>query len=237
MKVSIIIPTLNEAENIERLIDRLEYYGGEHLQEIIVVDGGSEDETCYLAKGRGARVLKSPRKGRAAQMNYGVQHSSGDVLYFVHGDTLPPKSYMSDIEGALREEFISGIFRFRFESDRWVLKVNSWFTRFDQLWCRGGDQSIFVTREVFEDLGGYRDDYVIMEDYDFIIRTRKNYPFKIIQKDTVVSARKYETNGYFRVQTANLIVFNMYRLGFSQERLVNTYYRLLNYRYGRQPYK
>ncbi len=237
MKVSIIIPTLNEAENIVRLIERLQRYGEDRLHEIIVVDGGSTDDTCQLARESGARVLQSSTKGRARQMNYGADRSTGNILYFVHGDTLPPKSYMSDIFQALQEGYQSGIFRFKFDSDRWILKINSWFTRFDRLWCRGGDQSIFVTRTTFEDLNGYRDDYLIMEDYDFMIRLRKKYPFKIIQKDTLVSARKYETNGYLRVQVANFITFNMYRLGYSQEKMINTYYRMLNYRYGKEPYR
>ncbi len=230
MKVSIIIPTLNEAENISRLVKRLFEYGGAHAHEVIVVDGGSTDDTCELAKASGARVLRSP-KGRSIQMNYGVDHSTGDILYFVHGDTLPPSTYMEDIFQALKEGYESGIFRFKFDSDRWILKINSWFTRFDQLWCRGGDQSIFVTRSAFEDLGGYDKDHIIMEEYDFMIRLRKKYPFKIIQKDTLVSARKYDNNSYLSVQIANFVVFNMYRLGYSQEKIIRMYCRLLNYRY------
>lgn len=227
MKVSIIIPTLNEAENIERLIERLNQGGNGQIQDLIVVDAGSEDGTCQLARQAGARVLAAPQRGRSRQMNHGAEQSSGELLYFVHGDTLPPLSYMEDIQQAVKEEYPIGGFRFRFESERLILKINSFFTRFDFLWCRGGDQSLFVTRTLFEELNGYRDDYIIMEEYDFMIRARKQYPFKIIPKSVLVSARKYENNGYIRVQLANLIVFNMFRLGYSPQKMRDTYRHLL----------
>jgi len=95
------------------------------------------------------------------------------------------------------------------------------------MWCRGGDQTLFVTRQLFDELGGYDTHFRIMEEYDFIKRARQENPFKIIPKPVLVSARKYEHNGYLRVQIANLTVFNMYRLGCSQETLVNTYRNLL----------
>ncbi len=230
MKVSIIIPTLNEAENISRVIERLTKRTNGLLSDLIVVDGGSEDQTAAIAAKAGARVIQTP-PGRALQMNRGVEQTSGELLYFVHGDTLPPEDCIDKIVQAVAEGYPVGCFRFRFDSDSWMLKMNAYFTRFNQIWCRGGDQSLFITREAFNALGGYRDDYRIMEDYDLIIRARKQYPFKVIPDDVLVSARKYETNSYLRVQAANFIVFNMFRLGYSQEAMARTYKRLLNYRY------
>jgi|APTNR8051073442_1049403.scaffolds.fasta_scaffold11260_3 rSAM/selenodomain-associated transferase 2 len=230
MKVSIIIPTLNEAENIERVIERLKAGSNGLLSDLIVVDGGSEDQTTSLAAKAGAKVFQTP-PGRALQMNHGVAQSSGELLYFVHGDTLPPEDYLDKILQAVAAGYPVGCFRFRFNSDRWILKLNAYFTRFNQIWCRGGDQSLFITREAFDALNGYRSDYRIMEDYDLIIRAQKKYRFMVIQDDVIVSARKYETNSYLRVQAANFVVFNMFRLGYSQDRMAKTYKRLLNYRY------
>ena len=230
MKVSIIIPTLNEAENIERVIERLKTGGNGLIADLLVVDGGSEDQTVSIAAKAGARVIQT-LPGRALQMNHGVEHSTGDLLYFVHGDTLPPVDYLDKILQGVAEGYPVGCFRFRFDSDSRLLKLNAYFTRFNQIWCRGGDQSLFITRQAFNALGGYRNDYRIMEDYDLIIRARKQYPFKVIPDDVIVSARKYQTNSYLRVQFANFIVFNMFRLGYSQERMAKTYKRLLNYRY------
>jgi len=110
------------------------------------------------------------------------------------------------------------------------LKVNAYFTRFDTIMCRGGDQTLYVRRSIFESLGGFDESYIIMEDYDFIIRLRKRYSFKIIQKDIMVSARKYETNSWFRVQIANLCVFIMFFFRRSPREMKQIYKILLTYR-------
>jgi len=230
MKTSVIIPTLNEADNIEQLVHRLLEGGGQYLTEVIVVDCGSSDETQDLAKAAGAKVIVSECKSRAVQMNIGAKEATGELLYFVHGDTLPPKNYMQDIQKAIGEGFPMGCFRFRFNSDRAILKFNNYMTRFNRTFVRGGDQSLFVTREIFEEFGGYREDYIIMEEYDLIEKAQKKYPFKIIPNEILVSARKYHTNGYLKVQLANATVFTMYRLGFPQERLKKTYSKMLDYR-------
>ncbi len=230
MTISIIIPTWNEAENIGPLIRHLQQYADDRLFEIIVSDGGSTDDTLDIVRRTGATALRSPQAGRACQMNYGAAQSKGEILYFVHADTQPPGSYLDDILKAVGEGHPMGSYQSCFDTTHPLLRINAWFTRFDFAWCRGGDQSIFITRRLFEELDGYREDYRIMEEYDLIRRARKSHPFRILPKATLISARKYEENSYFRVQVANLIVFNMFRLGFSQERMVRTYSRLLKYR-------
>lgn len=230
MTVSSIIPALNEAEEIGKVVTHLCENADHRLVDLLVVDGGSTDDTTGAAEAAGATVLAAPQKGRSRQMNYGVRQSRGEVLYFVHADTLPPATYLDDIAAARAEGYPIGSYQSVYDTDHRLLKINAYFTRFDFMWCRGGDQSIYVDRTVFEAFGGYREDYHIMEEYDFMQRVRKEHPFKIMPKATLISARKYEENNYMRVQLANLIVFNMYRLGFSQERLANTYCRLLNYR-------
>ena len=231
MQMSIIIPTYNEAKNISRVLKRLREYSTPDLKEIIVIDGESEDDTVQIAKTCGADIACiSPQKGRAAQMNYGVSLASGDVYYFVHADTLPPKSYIMDIHETLEQGYPMGCYRFQFDSASKLLKINAWFTRFDRLMCRGGDQTLFVTRDLFEEMNGYRDDFRIMEEYDFLTRARKVAQFRIIPKDVIVSARKYDNNSYLRVNLANFTVFMMYFMGFSQDRLVKVYKWMLDYR-------
>ncbi|MFK7772762.1 MAG: TIGR04283 family arsenosugar biosynthesis glycosyltransferase [Saprospiraceae bacterium] len=227
MKISIIIPTLNEAENISELISYLLKNGNESLSELLVVDGGSNDGTCRIARDAGAKVIICPSKGRSCQMNEGVKNSTGDILYFVHADTTPPASFMTDIKEAVNEGFPMGCYRFKFDSNKKILKFNAYMTRFDKLYCRGGDQTLFVTRDVFEELDGYRYDFKIMEEYDFMVRARKKYSFKIIPKEVIVSARKYEKRSWFRVMLANSIVFQMFKYGASQDALAKTYQRLL----------
>lgn len=232
MKISVIIPTLNEAPHIGRLIRYLMQHASPLLSEIIVSDGGSTDDTEGCARASGCIFTRSPKRGRAAQMNHGVQFAKGDVLYFIHADALPPETYLTDIQTAIEsEKYVMGCYRFKFDSPSILLKINAFCTRFRALWCRGGDQTLFVTRSIFDELKGYREDFIIMEEYDFIQKAFKNnYLFKIIPKTVLVSARKYEKNSYWQVQWANFTVFNMYLRGASQQKLADTYKQMLNYR-------
>ncbi len=229
-RISIIIPTYQEADNLRALLPFLRTHGGAHLAEIIVSDGGSTDQTLAVAQAAGAVALVSPRRGRGAQLNFGARHARGQLLYFVHADARPPASFATDLYEALAAGYPMGCYRFRFASSRWLLRVNAYFTRFDRLMCRGGDQTLFVTRPLFDHLGGYRDDFLIMEDYDIIVRARRQVPFRIIPENVVVSARKYETNSYLRVNLANLTIFLMYFRGCSQQQMAQTYKKLLNHR-------
>lgn len=227
MKISVIIPTRNEADNIGKLLDWL----GEHPErdrlEVLVVDAESEDETCHIVETKKGGLISSSRKGRAIQMNLGAKHTNGEVLYFVHADALPPETFVADIQAALEAGYSIGCYRFRFDSTRLLLRINSYMTRFDRIWCRGGDQTLFITRALFDELNGYREEMLIMEDYDIIIRARKKNTFRIIPKDVLVSARKYDKNSYLKVQIANLIIFSMFALNYSQEVMMKTYKYLL----------
>lgn len=229
MNVSVIIPTLNEVENIGKLVEFLRQHGDERLLEVIVADGGSNDQTVELAESAGAKTCKNLPRSRAIQMNAGWKKSSGNVLYFVHADALPPRTYLSDIAESLSSGADMGCYRFQFDSDSMILKFNSYMTRFNGLSCRGGDQTLFITREAFKELGGYDQSFEIMEEYDLLIRAKKKFTFTIIPKDVKVSARKYQHNSYLRVNFANFVVFMMFRLGFSSGRIKNAYFRLLRH--------
>ncbi|TKB97725.1 TIGR04283 family arsenosugar biosynthesis glycosyltransferase [Pedobacter cryophilus] len=228
MFISIIIPTYNEAEHIANLILQLQKNNSKDY-EILVVDAGSLDDTQNIAKKSGVQVLESPVKGRSKQMNFAAKHSKGDVLYFVHADTLPPLSFFEDIKQSIAEGFQIGCFRFKFNSDKTMLKLNSYFTRFDRLMCRGGDQSLFITRKLFDELNGYCEQHKVMEDYDIIIRARKKYAFKIIPKNVLVSARKYDYNSYLKVNIANLTAFMMFYAKADHDRIIKVYKKLLNH--------
>lgn len=229
MHLSIIIPTYNEEENILRLLNYLRENSDDRLAEIIVVDGGSLDRTVEIVKEAGFTCMISDKKGRAAQMNYGYRMSKGEVLHFVHADSKPPSSYLDDIQQAIDGGFSAGCYRFRFDSDHLLLKINSYFTRFDRIMCRGGDQTLFITRELFEHLKGFREDFLIMEEYDLIQKIQRIAHFKIIPKNVMVSARKYEKNHYLQVNFANLVVFMMYFLGARQDTMVHAYKSLIHH--------
>lgn len=230
MRLSIIIPTYNEAENIEETILHLQGGLKDKSAEIIVTDGGSEDDTLDKARALGVDTYTSPVKGRAGQMNYGVSQSSGDVFYFVHADSKPPLSFFNDIATAIQQEYNCGGFRFKFDSNRLILIINNFLTHINWIYCRGGDQSIFCTKELFFTVGKFKEDMLIMEDYDFLKKIRRKGNFRLIPKSTLVSARKYYTNSWLRVMRANIKVVSMYRKGASQQELIEAYRNMLNYR-------
>jgi rSAM/selenodomain-associated transferase 2 len=228
--ISVIIPTYNEAATIEKLINHFKANRGDYSIEIIVVDGGSSDGTIALAKAAGAIVFLSPEKGRAAQMNYGASQATGDVYYFVHADSLPPPAFSEDIYTAINEGYSIGRYKTKFDSPRLILKVNAFFTRFDWFMCMGGDQTLFITKELFNITGGFDATLKIMEDFEFSKRARKQGRYKIMNNSTLVSARKYDTNTWWQVQKANYTIVKMYQRGASQEAMVKKYKEMLDYR-------
>ena len=229
MKISVIIPTLNEAENIGKLIKHLKLNAEGMRLEIIVVDGESTDKTVEIAQTFGATVFIAP-KSRAKQMNFGAKNAQGEVLYFVHADCLPPKTYIADIQDAISNGYPIGCFRYKFDSNSFLLKLNAYFNRFSPLWCRGGDETLFVTKEVFNQLGSFDENFCIMEEYALIQKAYKNFRFKIIPKSALVSARKYATNSWIRVQYANFIAFSMFKKNVSPSEIAARYKEILTYR-------
>ncbi|TGD82268.1 TIGR04283 family arsenosugar biosynthesis glycosyltransferase [Hymenobacter wooponensis] len=228
MRLSVIIPTYQEAGTIARLVRELRLYAAHHPVEILVVDAHSPDNTAAVAREAGATVLLAPKPGRAAQMNYGAEHATGDVLYFVHADVSIHPNFFQNIQQAIAEGHEAGCYRFRFDSAHPLLRINSFGTRFKGLMSRGGDQTLFITRSLFRRLGGFDEHFVIMEDFDIIVRIRKVASFKIIPEDVLVSARKYAANSWLRVQIANLTAFSLFFLKVSPVRIARTYKAMLN---------
>ncbi|RIW15927.1 glycosyltransferase [Algoriphagus lacus] len=229
MRISVIIPVFNEAQNLRVLIPFLRQYGGDFIVDLIVVDGGSTDDSCQVAESLGAYVLHSEIKSRAVQMNLGAGHAKGNTLFFVHADTRPLKSFAEDIQKALIKGYKAGCFRYRFDSPSTLLKFNSWFTQFNGVFSGGGDQTLFITRDFFNTLGGYDSGFCLMEDFELVRRIKRKAKFHIIQKSMTVSARKYENNSWLRVQLVNLFVFVLFYFGTKPEKLKKLYSTLLNY--------
>ena len=231
MQISIIIPVYNEAATIGKLISYLIQYKNKSVIEIIVVDAVSTDDTVTIAKNSGAITVVSPQKSRAAQMNFGASMAKGDILYFVHADTFPANSFAMDITNAVEKGFQLGRYRTKFNSGKWYLKINAWVTRFDWFICMGGDNTLFINRKIFEESGGFNNEMRIMEEYEFCERVRKTGAvYTILPGAALVSARKYDTNSWWKVQMANKKIVSMYKKGASQEAMVNKYKEMLDYR-------
>jgi rSAM/selenodomain-associated transferase 2 len=225
--ISIIIPALNEEANIKRLIPYLQNCCVNKEIEIIVADCGSTDATITAAQSLGAKLIACPVKGRAVQMNAGARAAKYSILYFVHADAVPPPSFFTDITEAVKAGYETGRYRTKFDSNKWLLKINAFFTRLDWVVCYGGDQTLFTTASLFKKINGYDEKLFIMEEYDFVKRARAFARYKIFLKATVVSARKYDANAWWRVQRAHYIIVQLYKKGAPQKELVEKYNRLL----------
>ena len=224
---SIIIPTYNEADQIAQTIKKAHAANGKHEAEIIVVDGGSTDNTISVAQDCGATVINSERKGRAAQMNKGASVATYQLLYFLHADSIPPTGFTSQILHAYEKGIKSGCFRLAFDYDHWFLKANAWFTRFNVNAVRFGDQSLFTTKEVFQKAGGFREDLLMMEDQEIIHRLKKHGPFTVLNDYVITSARKYLDNGIYKMQGIFYGLWAMYYLGYSQQQMLKVHRKLI----------
>ena len=227
--LSIIIPTFNEAAAIGPLLARLraEALATPLGLELIVADGGSTDATAALAAAAGARVLACPRQGRAAQLNHGAAAARGPVLYFLHADSYPPPGFGEDIGRAVAAGAGSGCYRLAFDHPHWFLRLNAWMTRFSFTWFRFGDQSLFVRKALFEQVGGYREALLVMEDQEIVERLQRAAPFRVLPRVVVTSARRYLANGVFRLQGIFALIVLLYRLGVPQARLRQVYKALV----------
>ncbi len=226
--ISIIIPVLNEEKNIGTLIDHLNNSSAGCLTEIIVADGGSTDRTIEVARAKGAILMKCNRKGRGVQMNKGASVAKGEILYFLHADTTTPKNFKHLITQTYKKGYKAGCFRLRFDDNHWVLRIYTWFTRFETTLVRFGDQSLFVEKELFDRLGGFDESLIVMEDQEIVRRLKKQAQFKVLNEHVVTSSRKYRDNGVFRLQFIFVFIFMLYYAGVRQQTLVHLYKSLIN---------
>jgi rSAM/selenodomain-associated transferase 2 len=221
--LSVIIPTLNEAAHIGNLLLHLKANSSpENILEIIVVDGGSTDDTISLAKTLGAKVINA-EQGRAKQMNKGAKLALGEVLYFLHADTYPPKKFDLHILNAVENHTSSGCFRMQFDTSKKFLRFFAWFSRINNRLCRGGDQSLFILKDLFRKTGGFNEQYIIYEDTEFIGRLYKTSNFKVLPQHVVTSARKYEQFGTLRLQYHFGIIHLKNLLGSGPDQLYRYY--------------
>ncbi len=227
-EISVIIPVVNEAELLPRLLDYICANDSNNQLEIIVVDGISTDDSPKIAEKCGSKVVHAEIQCRAHQMNAGAKAATSEILYFVHADVTPPKGFVSKILEAQKSGVQWAFFRQKFDKMNALLWVNSFFTRFKKLWCRGGDQTMFVTKELFEKLNGFDEKYVIMEEYDFMRRAEKITDYEILDGATIVSTRKYSNNSWLKVMLANQRAVRQFKKGVEPKMIRKNYLESLN---------
>ena len=233
MNISVIIPTLNEAEHIGKLLTHLlDNAVTNSISEVIVVDCGSTDNTQQIVLNKSDKeqskekiqLLQSGR-GRAKQMNLGATKAKCDILYFLHADTFPPNGFDQEILNEVIKGNHAGCFRMKFDSNHWWLKLAGWLTKFNNKACRGGDQSLFVTKDLFEKLNGFNEKFTVYEDQEFINKLYKIKEFIVIPKWIITSSRRYESNGIWRLQYHFWMIYFKKFFGVSAENLYAYYLR------------
>ncbi|NTW69078.1 MAG: glycosyltransferase family 2 protein [Chlorobiaceae bacterium] len=221
--LSVIIPTFNEeagiAESLQALLNLVK---GTQAFEIIVSDASS-DRTPEILATFPVTVCRNA-KGRARQMNTGARHATGSILYFLHADTLPPATFLDDIRSAIQNGKRAGCFKMKFDDENPLMSLFGWFTQFPLPVCRGGDQSLFIERSLFEEIGGFNEELQIMEDYDMVRRIEAHTPVHILEAEVTTSARKFQQNGIIPLQINFAAIHLMHALGFDQKSLIR-YYR------------
>lgn len=221
LKISTIIPVLNEANTIAQVISTAR--NAENV-EIIVADGSSSDGTVEIAKSLSDRVI-STTPGRATQMNAGAAASTGDILLFLHADTHLPHGYDTRVRQALgNPSIVAGAFELKIDAPLLSLRLIEIGVN-----CRShffqmpyGDQAIFLKTSTFNQIGGYPN-LPVMEDFEFVRRLKKQGRIEILSMPVLTSARRWQQVGVLKTTVINQIVIIAYFLGVSPDRLGEWY--------------
>jgi rSAM/selenodomain-associated transferase 2 len=218
--ISIVIPTLNEAAHLGTTLDRIETQSEPF--EVLVVDGQSTDDTVQRARAAGATVLNAPR-GRAQQLNRGAEAATGDILLFLHADTLLPANGLSLIRRTLSApSATAGTFQLEFDRPSPLLRLYAWCTRWPWIRICFGDRGLFVEQSVFEAVGGYPE-WPLFEDLELAGRLDARGGFCFLDAAVTTSARRFERCGPVRQQARNLYLWLHYMAGTDPERVATLY--------------
>lgn len=226
--ISIIIPVYNEASVINALLDNLEQF--QDKAEIIFVDGGSSDDTVRIIEKR-YKIVQSPQKGRANQMNYGALLSKGDILLFLHADSILAHNALYETNKIIIQGYKVGCFKIKFDSKSYLMKICGFMSNI-RVRLRNiafGDQGIFITRKYFYELGCY-DNIPLMEDYKLSISIKDNgQKIALANSKITTSERRFlkgcrlKTITRLRTMIKMQKLQNMYRKGKDIEVIANLY--------------
>jgi rSAM/selenodomain-associated transferase 2 len=219
--ISVVVPTLNEEEHLPAALERVRYGDG---VEAIVADGGSTDGTHSVAEACGARVVTASG-GRGVQLNTGARDAAGEILLFLHADTLLPMGFGNRIRRAIaRRPDSLGAFRFAVDNPaprfRWLAQLVNLRVRLFGL--PYGDQALFCRKERFQALGGFRP-LPIMEDFELVRRWRRAGGVALLQVAVTTSDRRWRGRSITWLAAINAVIVAGYALGIPPERLARLY--------------
>jgi len=222
--ITIVIPTRNEAKTLGVVLERA---CAAPDVDVVVVDGGSTDGTTEVAAGQPATHLLQCAPGRGAQMNHGAREARGEILLFLHADTLLPVGYEATVRRSLAQPgVVGGAFRLRIDSSRtafrWIETVANF--RAGTLQFPYGDQALFMRASTFEELGGFPE-LPLMEDFELVRRLRRLGRIRLADEAATTSSRRWDDLGVWRTTAINQIAVSAYLAGIAPERIAGWYYR------------
>lgn len=218
--ISVIIPVLNEAENIAATIANTKNV------EVIVVDGGSQDDTVQIVRALGVKVLLLKTASRAQQMNVGAQAATGETLLFLHADTLLPSQFDTMIHQATSSNIVAGAFALQIDGSLWGLRLVEFGVNMrSRIFALPyGDQAIFLNAKLFHELGGFAD-LPIMEDFELICCLRRRGQIAIIPIPVITSKRRWQRLGIIQTILINQVAIIAYLIGVSPQKIAAWYRR------------
>ena len=224
-KISIIIPTINEAHNLPLLFSDLSI--NQKDGEILVVDGGSEDKTIDIANIYGAKVYQSKESNRGLQLNIGAKHSKGEWLIFLHADTRLTYDWFAKIKSVFKKNknFIY-YFKFKINDKKIIYRVLEFFVYLRSKYLKQpyGDQGLIIHRSTYFKNNGYRN-IPLMEDLDFLRRLNKKNDLKQLNLPIFISSRKWERTNIFLQAIRNWHFRKRWLKGESLKSIYSDYYK------------
>ncbi len=229
-KISVIIPTLNEAESLKRTIEAVKTLD-KHI-EIMVVDGGSNDSTIEIAKSCNVEIIHSER-GRGSQLRTGADAVNGEILWFLHADTIPAVETIEQMKTALENpQTVGGNFTICFDGDSNSARFMTWlYPNLRKIGLLYGDSAIFVRRENYIKIGGFKS-LSLFEDLDFVNRLKRTGKLAYLPAKVTTSSRRFENRSFILTFLRWVIFQVLYWLGVSPNWLAKRYYPIRKGRKG-----
>lgn len=231
IKLSVIIPSSDSPATVQKFLPGiLDAIEDRDTTEVILVDAWERESKRHYVQSLGVKYLVAGKARRSIQCNFGAKSATGILLFFLHIDSKPPQGFDAIISASAEDGFESGSFKLKFDSRNGFLTAFAWFTKFKWSIARGGDQGLYVKRDAYDEVGGYKNAWQIMEDVDLARKLIKRKTFAILHPALITSARKYERVGIVKLQFLFSVIMILYWMGISNKTIYRFYLKYVKER-------